>query len=56
MALCHKWGVKTGFSLALRYFMLPSDRLGHVTTTNNLEQSSKKSVQFLEFQNIRNEN
>ena len=30
MALCHKWGVKTGFTFALQYFMLISDGLGGV--------------------------
>ena len=30
MALYHKWGVKTGFTIALQFFMLISDGLGDV--------------------------
>ena len=30
MALYHKWGVKTGFTFALQFFMLISDGLGGV--------------------------
>ena len=30
MALYHKWGVKTGFTFALQFFMLISDGLGCV--------------------------
>jgi hypothetical protein len=30
MALYHNWGVKTGFTFALQFFMLISDGLGGV--------------------------
>ena len=30
MALYHKWGVKTGFTFALQFFILISDRVGGV--------------------------
>ena len=30
MALYHKWGVKSGFTFALQFFMLISDSLGGV--------------------------
>ena len=31
--LYHKWGVKTGFTFALQFFMLISDGLGGVVGT-----------------------
>ena len=34
MALFHKWGVKTGFTFALQFFMLISDGLGGVNFMN----------------------
>ena len=32
MALYHKWDVKTGFTFALKFFMLISDSLGGVVS------------------------
>ena len=37
MALYHKWGVKTGFTVALQFFMLISDGLGGVTTKQHIQ-------------------
>ena len=37
MALYHKWGVKTGFTFALQFFMLISDSLGGVQNVIKME-------------------
>ena len=38
-SMYHKWGVKTGFTFALQFFMLISDGLGGVSLNNCLPPS-----------------
>ena len=39
----HKWGVKTGFTFALQFFMLISDGLGGVVGTLRIQKKMRSS-------------
>ena len=56
MALYHKWGVKTGFTFALQFFMSISNGLGGVLGVSGLVKfTTKLCLMFLNFKGISNE-
>ena len=50
MALYHKWGVKTGFTFALQFFMLYADSLGGVSPLLQVDIQQDKKLETMKIE------